>query len=93
MGAPLSLYGRPASTGVGNPMEDSLYTHRAVTRVSIDGGKSIATVMTVVGVVSGIETSGTSVLLHVGSSGIPPTVTDWIPGLTRARSILRDNCE
>ena len=54
---------------LGNPMEDGLYT-LSVTALDRDG-ISIATEMTVVGVVSGIETSGDSVMLHVGSIGIP----------------------
>jgi len=53
----------------GNPVADGLYT-LSVTATGTDG-EAIATTMTVVGQVDGIETTGDSVVLFVGPIGIP----------------------
>lgn len=53
----------------GNPMPDGLYTLSA-TATGTDGNP-IATTMTVVGKVDGVETTGDTVVLFVGPIGIP----------------------
>jgi flagellar basal-body rod modification protein FlgD len=53
----------------GNPVPDALYT-LSITANGSDGN-SIASTMTVVGQVDGIETTGDSVVLFVGPIGIP----------------------
>ncbi len=53
----------------GNPVPDGLYT-LSVTANGSDGN-AIATTMTVVGQVDGIETTGDTVVLFVGPIGIP----------------------
>lgn len=79
-GNPVKRFEAPTNTGahqviwngideLGNIMPDGQYT-LSVTALDSDG-KKIATTTSVVGVVSGLETSGEEIMLHVGSIGIP----------------------